>query len=191
MSKSFSTLAEIVPDSIGGDAQVKHCITVIDPWLKVMANATETPAVYYRIAQLDGAQLDHMAVQFDIATWRSDWPEETKRKILLSNYRLKRMMGSVAAVKMALASMGVTLKLTEWWQTSPKGTPHTFTVTAVASGSGSGSLNKDEQQDLISMLDESKPFRSHYKLAIVSALRANMTASANFRHVVYGRVSNF
>ena len=132
-----------------------------------------------------------MATQRDVDVWRTEWDANRKRSMLIASYNVKRHAGTVQAVRDVLASMGVALQLTEWWQTIPKGTPHTFTVTAIASGSsGNGELTAEEQQDLILGIDRAKPARSHYELVIQTAHQGGMIASANVRHTIYARVSN-
>ncbi len=191
MSKGFETLADTIPESIGKDTQVQNCITSIDPYLHAIAAERDLPAIYARLGKLSSAQMDHMAAQMDVDVWRTEWDADRKRSMLIASYDVKRHAGTVQAVRDVLASMGVALQLAEWWQTTPQGTPHTFTVTAVASGSsGNGELTAEEQQDLILGIDRAKPARSHYELVIQTAHRGGMIAAANVRHTIYARVSN-
>lgn len=191
MSRGFETLADIIPGSIGNDTQVRHCISAIDPYLHAVAEGKDLPAIYKRLGELSSAQMDHMAAQMDVDVWRTEWDVDRKRSMLIASYNIKRHAGTVQAVRDVLAAMGAALQLTEWWQLSPRGTPHTFTVTAIASGSsGNGGLTAEEQQDLILGIDRAKPVRSHYELIIQTAHKGGMIASANVRHTIYARVSN-
>lgn len=191
MSKGFETLADIIPESIGRDSQVRHCIRSIDPYLHAVAEGKDLPAIYKRLGELSSGQMDHMAAQMDVDVWRTDWDMDRKRSMLIASYDVKRHAGTVQAVRDVLASMGVALQLTEWWQKNPQGTPHTFTIMAVASGSsGNGELTAEEQQDLILGIDRAKPVRSHYELIIQTAHKGGMIASAHVRHTIYARVSN-
>lgn len=74
------------------------------------------------------ALLPFLAWSFSLDTWNDDWPEHIKRQTVkdaLYNHRIK---GSRKAVENAIARFGTTANITEWWEQSPKGKPHTFSV---------------------------------------------------------------
>ncbi len=191
MSKGFETLADIAPENLAADSNAAACIKGIDPYLKAVAEAQETPALYYRLGRLTSAQLDHMARQMDVDVWRDSWSIVKKRSMILASYDVKRKCGTAGAVKTVLRALGATTSMTEWWQTSPKGTPHTFGITVLASSeSGNGTLTDDEQEDLIRGIDAAKPVRSHYELTIATVHRGGIGISGNIRHCVYARVGN-
>ena len=60
--------------------------------------------------------------------WDSNWTTATKRNVIKNSAEIHRKKGTVAAIKSLLNSFGIALQLIEWWQTTPKGTPHTFIV---------------------------------------------------------------
>ena len=191
MSKPFETLADIVPESIGRDADVKACIKGIDPYLRAVASARDVPALYLRLAELTSGQLDHMARQMDVDVWRDSWPADKKRSVLLASYDVKRHAGTVGAVRTVLRSLGATVLLKEWWELDPQGTPHTFTLTAIASpSSGNSTLTDEEQEDLVRAINGAKPVRSHYELVIATAHTGGIAVSGNLRHVIMARVHN-
>ncbi len=191
MSRAFETLADIVPESIGRDSDVKACIVGIDPYLRAVAAARDIPALYRRLSELTSAQLDHMARQMDVDVWRDNWDADKKRSVLLASYDVKRHAGTVGAVRTVLRALGATVLLKEWWELSPQGTPHTFTLTAIAStSSGNSTLTDEEQEDLVRAIDRAKPVRSHYELTIATAHAGGINVSGNFRHATTARVHN-
>jgi len=191
MSKPFETLADIVPESIGRDADVKACIKGIDPYLRAVASARDVPAILYRLGDLTSAQMDHLARQMDVDVWRDSWSAEQKRAMLLASYEVKRHAGTVGAVRTILRALSATVMLKEWWDLDPQGTPHTFTLTAIASpSSGNSTLTDEEQEDLVRAIDRAKPVRSHYELVIATSHTGGISLSANFRHAVMARVHN-
>lgn len=191
MSKPFETLADFAPAHIVRNADGAACIAGIDPYLKAVAEAHEAPALYKRLGELTSAQLDHMAVQMDVDVWRNSWPIEKKRSMILASYDVKRHAGTVGAVRAVLRALGATVQLVEWWETTPKGTPHTFQLTAIASpSSGNSTLTEDEQLDLVKAIDNAKPVRSHYLFTLATAHQSGFFFSANVRHAVYCRLHN-
>ena len=191
MSKAFETLADFVPEHIARDANGAACIAGIDPYLRAIADARELPALYKRLGELTSGQLDHMAVQMDVDVWRTNWPIEKKRSMILASYDVKRRAGTVGAVKAVLRALGATVQLVEWWETSPKGIPHTFQLTAIASpASGNSTLTEEEQLDLVRAIDNAKPVRSHYLFTMATAHQSGFFLSANARHTVFTRVHN-
>lgn len=74
------------------------------------------------------ALLPYLAFHYSVDQWNDDWPEHIKRQTVkdaLYNHRIK---GSRKAVENAIARFGTTASIKEWWEKTPKGTPHTFSV---------------------------------------------------------------
>jgi phage tail P2-like protein len=72
--------------------------------------------------------LPWLAWAASVDEWDANWTTETKRNVIKNSAEIHRKKGTVAAVRTLLNSFGIALKLTEWWQTSPKGDPHTFNI---------------------------------------------------------------
>ena len=94
--------------------------------------------------------------------WSDDWSESQQRAAIKSSLAVHRIKGTVAAVKAVLAPYGATVALTEWWQKTPKGEPHTFDIDVVVSGDGAASASFLDS--LKRSIDKVKPVRSHYDL---------------------------
>jgi phage tail P2-like protein len=178
------SLADLAPDSITRDKAVSDCITAIDPYLK-LSNEMDYPAIYVRLGQMTGRQLDHLAVQYD-ATWRDSWPLSRKRRVIAMVIAQKRKVGTLHAVREALAAISSIATVTEWWQQEPKGTPHTFLITATL---GVGiEVDEELQEDLMALIDNAKPLRSWYTLTIQRSLEGGLNIYGAARPVVLSRI---
>ncbi|WP_282164356.1 phage tail protein I [Turicimonas muris] len=159
------TLKDLLPDSIKKDASVRDSAEAIDPQLKAIATATDLAAVFASIDKLTSLQLDHLAAGFDVTTWRDTWPIDLKRRVAKVLATQKNRMGTLSAIKEVLSSLGASVRITEWWQETPKGTPHTFKVIASLQ-SLPGVLDIQTQEDFFALLDDAKPARSHYTFTL-------------------------
>ena len=182
-------LSDILPDSIAKDAQVSAAATAIDPYLAAVASGREIPAIYASLSRLTGRQLDHIAPQWDVSVWRESWPEDLKRSVLSTAIIDKRKKGTVAAVKGALESISSIATIEEWWQKNPKGTPHTFTVYATVS-EFEGTLDSELQEDILALIDDNKPLRSHYDFVLQTTGRGEIGLVGVVRPLVFAKLYN-
>lgn len=182
-------LSDILPDSIAKDAQVSAAATAIDPYLAAVASGREIPAIYASLSRLTGRQLDHIATQWDVSVWRESWPEDLKRSVLSTAIIDKRKKGTVAAVKGALESISSIATIEEWWQKNPKGTPHTFTVYATVS-EFEGTLDSELQEDILALIDDNKPLRSHYDFVLQTTGRGEIGFVGVVRPLVFAKLYN-
>lgn len=180
-------LKDILPSSIGRDVTVQAAADAIDPHLQFVSEKLDAPAIYANIDNLSSTQLDHLAVQYDVATWRDHWNISLKRSVIKTAIADKRKIGTVSAVKGALKSLGSSAKIVEWWQTNPMGTPHTFTIYVTLSDT-QGTITEEMQKDVQIMIDAAKPLRSHYEMILVRALNGGVGIYANMRSITYSRI---
>lgn len=182
-----STLLDLVPDSIKRDKSVSGAAEAIDPLLKEVTAASDLPSIYTSIDGLSSEQLDHLAYQWDASVWRDSWPIEMKRSVVKAVVTEKRKKGTVKAVRDALASIGSAATIKEWWEMDPKGSPHTFTIYATL-GKIEGVLDAEMQEDLIRLIDDAKPVRSHYTFVVQQQIGAGMGMCAYLRPVSFSRI---
>lgn len=190
MSKSFSDveLQDILPLSISKDSNVSSSAAAVDPQLRLVSDAVDYPVLLQRIDSLTSVQLDHLARQYD-ATWRDSWRVSLKRSVLKATIENKRIVGTVKAVKNALNAISTTIVMQEWYEQTPKGDPHTFTIDATMSDV-SGGTTVEMQEDLIAQIESAKPVRSWYTLTVNQALSGGFNAVGNIQSVVLARVSH-
>lgn len=190
MSKQLSDIEvlDIVPDSIKRDANVKASSKAINGSMSHVSENIDMPVILKNIDRLSSVQLDHLARQYD-ATWRDSWGLSLKRSIIKATIQNKRIVGTIKAVKNALSAISSTAEMVEWWETEPKGDPHTFTIVATASGI-EGGIDAELQEDLILQIDSAKPVRSWYTLRIQDSLKGGFNICGVLRSVTYARISH-
>ncbi len=108
-----------------------------------------------------------------IDAWSDDWPIETKRRMIRNSLILHKIKGTKAAIKKALEIIGVLAEITEWWETNPKLTPHTFRLVAYLNDNLDRNseiiITNDTQKKLLNLINNVKPLRSHldFKLGMI------------------------
>lgn len=182
-------LSDVLPDSIAKDAKVSAAAAAIDPYLAAVASGREIPAIYASLSRLTGRQLDHIATQWDVRVWRESWTDDLKRSVLSTAIIDKRKRGTVSAVKGALESISSIATIVEWWQKNPKGTPHTFTVYATVS-EFEGTLDSELQEDILALIDDNKPLRSHYDFVLQTTGRGEIGFVGVVRPLVFAKLYN-
>ena len=180
---------DTMPTSLVNDENVKAAAHALDRPLQEIAKAVDTPAIYRSIDTLPSIVLDHLAVSWDATVWRDMWPVELKRSVLKTTISEKRKKGTVKAVKDALASISSAASIVEWWQTNPKGTPHTFTIYATQAEI-EGTIDTEMQEDVIALIDDAKPARSHYDFIIQNKAKGTINATAIVRPVTFIKLSD-
>ena len=180
------TIADLMPDSISGDAQVSATARAIDPQLRLISEAVDRPLILATIDDLSAGVLEHLAVQYDVTAWDSAWSIETKRAALKTAIADKRKKGTRGAVERAIEIVAPLATLTEWWQdTSGDMPPHTFKIELLQEGSA---VDPEIQANVIAQVDEAKPVRSHYDFQIGQLLRGDLYVSGVLRAISYARV---
>lgn len=180
-------LSEIIPENLVKDSNVKASAEALDPSLQEVSRNVDIPSIYVRINSLTSEQLDHMAAAWDASVWRQSWPIQIKRRILNNVILEKRKRGTLGAVKKAIETIASFTSLTEWWQETPKGTPHTFKVIA-SLNNYEGVLESDLQEDLFGLIDDAKPVRSHYDFILQKRYSGEIGAIGLYRKLAYARV---
>ena len=72
--------------------------------------------------------LPYLAWTFSLDDWDDNWPETIKRQRIKDSLYNHRIKGSRQSLENAVAAFNAQLLITEWWEKTPKGTPHTFEV---------------------------------------------------------------
>lgn len=126
--------------------------------------APEVIASLWNSATCPAANLPWLAWALSVDEWDSTWDEATQRRVIAASIEIHRKKGTVGAVKQALTSLGHRGRLIEWWQTEPRGTPHTFTAEVEIGNRGidAAAVTAIERQ-IIAV----KPVRSHYTMRLV------------------------
>lgn len=189
MSKELaeSSLLDLVPDSIAKDPDVSASAKALDVPLRETTGVLDLPSIYVSIDKLTSDQLDHLAYSWDASVWRDSWPISLKRSIIKQVVQEKRKKGTRKAVEQAVEALGSAATIQEWWEMTPKGTPHTFTIFA-SLGKIDGTLESEMQEDLIALINDAKPVRSHFDFVIVKTLLGRIGWHGSLRPVSYARI---
>lgn len=180
-------LKDLLPDSIAKDGNVEASAEAIDPQLKLISENADIPSIYVYIDKLGSIALDHLAKQYDVEPWRDSWNVTLKRNVLKTAIADKRKKGTRFAVKQALESLGSAASIVEWFEKEPKGEPHTFTVYATQPEYGDV-IPAEMQEDLLIMVDDAKPLRSHYNFVLQESFKGNLGLHGFSRQLAYSRV---
>lgn len=140
-------------------------------------------------ATCPAALLPWLAWGLSVDTWSPDWPEATKRARIARAIEIQRSKGTLAGIAAVVSVFGGAVSIREWWQTTPRGTPHTFSVVlqlGLIAGAPPASALID---DVITEITRAKPARSHFTFAlgIDGAARIGLIAIA--RPAVFVRLS--
>lgn len=180
------TIADLMPDSISGDAQVSATARAIDPQLRLVSEAVDTPLILASIDDLSAGVLEHLAVQYDVTAWDSAWSIDTKRAVLKTAIADKRKKGTRGAVERAIEAVAPIATLTEWWQdTSGDMLPHTFKIDLLQDGPA---VDPETQANVIAQVDEAKPVRSHYTFTAIQKAGSGFYFAGVLRAISYARV---
>lgn len=180
-------LSQLIPENLVKDSNVKASADALDLPLQEVSKKVDIPSIYLRLGELTSEQLDHMAAAWDASVWRQSWPINIKRSVLNNVILEKKKRGTLGAVKKAIETIGSYTSITEWWQETPKGTPHTFKVIA-SLNNYEGVLESDLQEDLFGLIDDAKPVRSHYEFILQKRFAGQIGAIGLYRKLAYARV---
>ena len=185
MSKELdkTSLLDLLPDSISKDSDVSAAAKALDIPLREMTGVLDLPSIYVSIDSLTSEQLDHLAYSWDASVWRDSWPIELKRSIVKQVVQEKRKKGTRKAVEEAVEALGSAATIQEWWETTPKGTPHTFTIFA-SLGKIDGTLESEMQEDLIALINDAKQFA----FVVVRLFLGRIGWHGSVRPVAYARI---
>jgi phage tail P2-like protein len=127
--------------------------------------------------------LPWLAWALSVDTWNPEWPELTKRAVVRTAITTARVKGTKKSVVDALNAIGAGAVMTEWFERSPAGTPHTFRVTIVAQDT-----SLEAQALMTSAINRTKPLRSHYDIVFGAATSGTINIVSICRLAVFTRL---
>lgn len=123
--------------------------------------------------------LPWLAWALSINAWNSGWTESQKRAVVTDSIKNHRIKGTVQSVKEAASAFG-TIELVEWFQTSPQGTPFTFTAKLSLPA-----ISYDLQASIIDAVLASKPARCTGIVQVVNNADCQIAVGC------YARLANY
>ncbi len=111
-----------------------------------------------------------------------------RRELIRKGAFVHQHKGTKAAIQTALdAFANVSITLTEWWQQSPNGFPHTFQLDLLVNGSTPGAGTAELNDQLRRAIDAIKPVRSHYNFTLSTVQTAGIRLAAGTKVISYRR----
>lgn len=133
--------------------------------------------------------LPYLAWALSIDSWSSDWPEMVKRKRVAAALQIQRSKGTADAVRTVVESFGGAVALREWWQTTPRGAPHTFELVVSLDGLVGAEQTAAFADAVIAEVHRAKPVRSVFTFSQALTARADLGVIAAARPAVFARLS--
>ena len=86
-----------------------------------------------------------------------------------------------------MSSVGAGAYITEWWEKSPQGTPHTFEIVVNQNDLG-GTISAEQTNDIKRMIDYAKPERSQYIFTVMQKTEGGITVYGGATALTYARI---
>lgn len=102
--------------------------------------------------------LPWLAWAFSVDDWDTNWTDKQKRQVIKESVYSQRIKGTIGAVTRQLAALGYEIKILEWFQQEPEGTPYTFQVYITAN---QYPLTQNDYRKILQVIETNKNLRSH------------------------------
>lgn len=102
--------------------------------------------------------LPWLAWAFGVEEWDAAWTEEQKRAAIAVSLELKRTKGTIGAVQDAVASLGLTAQVQEWFRDVPVRDPYTYRLILTVEQVG---FDTEQFRRLLLLINRTKNVRSH------------------------------
>ncbi|MCW5223534.1 phage tail protein I [Verminephrobacter aporrectodeae subsp. tuberculatae] len=144
----------------------------------------------YLVDTVHVSALSHLAEQFNVlgdAGWDfagfGPATEAKKRALLKEAVALHRIKGTRYAVQRALDLMHMTARITEWWEQTPQGAPHTFLIDLLLTEAPAGQpvLSPERTDAVLRLVRFWKPVRSHFRARVGVGLATTTRSVAVLR----------
>lgn len=134
------------------------------------------------------ALLPYLAFGLSIDAWSPDWSELTKRERIRRAIPIQRRKGTIRSIRDVVASFGGAISLREWWETAPRGDPHTFALVLSLTSLGGGAPSAELVDQVIDDITRTKPLRSHFTFTLALQGAAGVRLAAAARPAIYARL---
>ncbi len=124
-----------------------------------------------------------------VEAWRSEWPEAIKRAIVRNAVKVQSRRGTLKSVRDTVAAFGGAISVREWWQTTPKGQPHTFELVLTLRGQDGSQASATFVEEVIAEVTRVKPLRSHFTAIQGLSATASIKLAAVARPTAYTRLN--
>lgn len=128
---------------------------------RACAALEETPVPINDLWSPDRCPVDllpFLAWSFSVDRWDDNWSEAVKRATIKASRYIHQHKGTIVAVRGVVESLGYIIKITEWWQTEPRGTRGTFALEVGVLDSG---ITDEMFVEMERLIDDAKPLSRH------------------------------
>ena len=109
-----ATPLELATEQVTGERIATLSVPIKDMW-----NPETCPETH----------LPWLAWALSVDVWDNTWSEAIKRSVIAKALQVHALKGTRGALDKALSAQGFGVAIREWWQTSPQGSPNTYTAT--------------------------------------------------------------
>lgn len=132
--------------------------------------------------------LPYLAWGLSVDQWSADWPLYIRRARVASAIAIQRRKGTPKSVVDVINSFGGSVKLREWFEMTPPGVSHTFSLSVSLGGQSDDAPSADFINAVIAEVNRTKPVRSQYDFSVALSTRAQVGLHAAARAVTYARL---
>lgn len=133
--------------------------------------------------------LPYLAWALSIDAWSSDWPEMVKRRRVAAALQIQRRKGTADSVRTVVESFGGSVAMREWWQTTPRGVPHTFDLVVSLDGLVGPEQTAAFADAVIAEVHRAKPVRSVFTFSQALSGRTSFGVVAAVRPALLTRLA--
>ena len=109
-------LLRALPEVLRNDESMAALAASVAQVLARRPEEIQRLAIYPRIDELPEELLDILAYDFKVDWWDADYTLEEKRRTLKDSWRVPRMLGTKAAVELAISAIYLNTKVSEWFE---------------------------------------------------------------------------
>ena len=109
-------LLRALPEVLRNDESMAALAASVAQVLARRPEEIQRLAIYPRIDELPEELLDILAYDFKVDWWDADYTLEEKRRTLKDSWRVHRMLGTKAAVELAISAIYLNTKVSEWFE---------------------------------------------------------------------------
>lgn len=129
-----------------------------------------------------------LAWGLSIDSWSPDWPLNIRRARVASAIAVQRRKGTAQSVDDVVTSFGGSMVITEWFETTPPGDPHTFQLNLLLGGTGAAPT-ADFIDAVVAEVSRTKPVRSHFTVNSGEYVMGSIGMLGAARPQIYARLS--
>ena len=150
------TLVATLPAALQKDPSAVALAEAMADLLARRPDEIEQLRIYPVIDRLDERLLDILAYDFKVDWWDADYSLEEKRRTLKDSWRVHKLLGTKAAVEMAISAIYPRTTVLEWWEYG--GEPYHFRLDINITND---SIDSVKQRRVMERLEYYKSLRSH------------------------------